>query len=94
MRNRIKAHRRVKASEITTGFAGSNMPKIKSTFARRLRCLRVAAGFSANALALRTGISRQAYSQLELGRTQPAWETVQALAKALGLSTEEFRGIT
>ena len=75
---------------LTTGFAGSNM-RTKSAFARRLRRLRVAAGFSGNALAIRTGISRQAYSQLELGRTQPAWETVQALAQALGVSTEELR---
>lgn len=64
----------------------------KPAFARRLRQLREAAGLSVAELAAKLGVSRQAVHQLEAGRAQPAWETVQRLADVLGLSTEDLRG--
>ena len=60
------------------------------TFASRLTALREAAGFSQYELAKRCGISRQSMSQLEKGAV-PSWPTVQALARALGVSTEAFQ---
>jgi transcriptional regulator with XRE-family HTH domain len=59
-------------------------------FADRLRELREAAGLSQNALARRSGLSRQALSRLELGRNEPAWVSVQLLAQALGLDCRAF----
>jgi transcriptional regulator with XRE-family HTH domain len=59
-------------------------------FADRLRELREAAGLSQNALARRSGLSRQALSRLELGRNEPAWVSVQLLALALGLDCRAF----
>ena len=41
-------------------------------------------------LAELSGITSQALSLLELGTRLPNWETVQRLAKALGVSCEEF----
>ena len=41
-------------------------------------------------LAERTGLHRQAIAKLETGVTRPTWDTVQTLARALGVSTEAF----
>jgi transcriptional regulator with XRE-family HTH domain len=60
------------------------------TFADRLRQVRAEAGVSQYRLAKLTGLSKQALSQLELGQSQPSWETVQAIARALGVSYEAF----
>lgn len=63
----------------------------KSTrFADRLQELRKAAGLSQYALARKAGLSKQALSHLELGNRGPAWNTVQLLAAALGVSCEAF----
>jgi transcriptional regulator with XRE-family HTH domain len=62
----------------------------QDTFARRLTAVREAAGVTQYRLAQLSGISKQAISRLELGETRPAWETVQALAAALGASCEAF----
>ena len=61
-------------------------------FARRLADLRTAAGLTAAQLADRAGLSRQAVWRLEEGRREPSWASVVALAEALGVSTERFRG--
>jgi DNA-binding XRE family transcriptional regulator len=37
-----------------------------------------------------TGIHRQTIAQLETGVRQPTWETVQALARALGVDCKAF----
>jgi transcriptional regulator with XRE-family HTH domain len=63
--------------------------KQKETFADRLRALRGAAGVSQYRLAKDTGLSAQTMSRLEKG-AKPSWETVQLLAKALGVSVEAF----
>jgi transcriptional regulator with XRE-family HTH domain len=61
-----------------------------SPFAARLRELRDAAKLTQQELAGRTGLHRQAIAKLETGITRPTWDTVQALARALGVSCEAF----
>ena len=61
-----------------------------SGFADRLRQLREAAGLSQYALAKRSGLTKQAVSRLEMGTRDPAWETVQRLAMALGTDCRAF----
>jgi DNA-binding XRE family transcriptional regulator len=61
------------------------------TFADRLRTARDAAGISQYRLAKLSGLSKQAVNLLESGQVpNPSWETVQALARALGVTTEAF----
>jgi transcriptional regulator with XRE-family HTH domain len=60
------------------------------TFAERLRQLREAAGFSQVELAQRAMMHPQAVVKLERGENNPRWETVQALAKALGVNCLAF----
>jgi transcriptional regulator with XRE-family HTH domain len=59
-------------------------------FADKLRALRESAGITQYQLAKRAGLTKQALSRLELGERQPFWATVQALAKALGVSCDAF----
>ena len=65
------------------------MAKAK-TFAARLIAAREAKGLSRNELARIADLTRQTMSNLERGIGKPTWETVQALARALGVSCEEF----
>jgi transcriptional regulator with XRE-family HTH domain len=60
------------------------------TFAERLKQLRESRGWSQGHLAQAAGLTRDGVAHLEQGRRKPAWETVQALAKALGVSCEAF----
>jgi len=62
----------------------------QSSFADRLRQAREAAGLSQYALAKRSGLSKQALSNLEAGHREPSWMTVQRLAAALEVSCEQF----
>jgi transcriptional regulator with XRE-family HTH domain len=64
--------------------------KKRETFGARLVRLREAAGVSQYALAKMTGLTRQSLSYLETEGGDPGWDTVQRLAKALGLSCEAF----
>ncbi len=41
-------------------------------------------------LAQLTGVSKQTISSLELGQSEPSWNTVQAIALALGVSLDVF----
>jgi transcriptional regulator with XRE-family HTH domain len=61
----------------------------EETFADRLRALREARGLSQYELAKRSGLSKQTLSRLEMD-TVPSWPTVQALARALGVSVAAF----
>lgn len=61
-----------------------------SAFATKLKQLREQAGLSMYALAKQSGVSKQALSRLELGINEPAWETVQRLALALGVDCRSF----
>jgi transcriptional regulator with XRE-family HTH domain len=61
-----------------------------TAFAQRLRKQREAAGLSQYALAKRSGLSKQALSNLEAGSREPTWQTVQLLAAALGVDCRSF----
>lgn len=61
-------------------------------FSAILAELRAKSGLSCDSLAEAAGLHRQAIYKLESGERNPAWSTVQALANALGVSTEVFRG--
>jgi transcriptional regulator with XRE-family HTH domain len=67
---------------------GSKMAS--QVFSEKLRQVREAAGLSAYALAKASGLSKQAVSTLESGASKPSWETVQKLAKALGVGCDAF----
>ena len=60
------------------------------SFHARLRELREAANLSQAQLAKRAGMSKGGVADLEQNRRKPAWETVQKLCKALGVSCETF----
>jgi transcriptional regulator with XRE-family HTH domain len=62
------------------------------TFAARLDAVRLRAGLSWGELARRAGLSRDGVRKLARGEREPSWGTVQAVADALGVSTEELRG--
>src|SRR5262245_3253090 len=64
--------------------------KKRETFGAVLLRLRQAAGMSAYELAKRCGLTRQALSYLETGDREPTWDTVQRLARALGLDYRAF----
>jgi transcriptional regulator with XRE-family HTH domain len=64
--------------------------KKPETFADRLKSLREAADLSQYRLAQLSGVSKQTLSRLELGLTLPSWETVQALARGLGVEVTAF----
>jgi transcriptional regulator with XRE-family HTH domain len=60
-------------------------------FGARLRELREAAGLSRSALGEKCGLTLDGIAQLESGRRRPMWESVLALAKALGVTCEAFQ---
>jgi transcriptional regulator with XRE-family HTH domain len=59
-------------------------------FARRLKELRAAAKMTQKELAERTGMHLGGIFKLEQGVNRPSWDTVQLLARALGVSCEAF----
>jgi transcriptional regulator with XRE-family HTH domain len=59
-------------------------------FGDRLKELREAAGMSQEALARAANISTSAVSKLEQKLVDPGWQTVQALARALGVTCQAF----
>lgn len=61
------------------------------TFGARLLFLRAEAGLTQAGLASRCGLTANTVARLERDEIGPRWETVQALAVALGVSTEAFR---
>jgi transcriptional regulator with XRE-family HTH domain len=68
------------------------VPKAEATtFARRLRSLREAAGLSRYQLAALCGLGYQRLYRFEKEGVEPDWSAVQALADALGISTEALR---
>src|SRR3954468_20894120 len=60
------------------------------TFGQRLAGLREAKGLTKYALAKLTGLTKQAISRIESEGRSPTWDTVQLLAKALGVTCEAF----
>ena len=61
------------------------------TFGERLKELREAAGLSQDGLARAAGLSTSTVAKIERLDIDPSWTTVQALARALGVSTEAFQ---
>lgn len=60
-------------------------------FASRLRTLREVAGLSVDDLARASGLSRQVLYRYEAGEREPGWNAVQAIARALGCTTDALR---
>jgi transcriptional regulator with XRE-family HTH domain len=63
------------------------------TFSRRLKELRVTAGMTQEAVAHAARLTVSAVSKLEQRDVDPAWSTVQRLAKALGVDVREFMDV-
>ncbi|MBP3959590.1 helix-turn-helix transcriptional regulator [Gemmata sp. G18] len=59
-------------------------------FAGRLKRLRKRAGMTQEALARAANVSNATVAKLEQGLGDPTWNTVVALARALGVSVAEF----
>jgi transcriptional regulator with XRE-family HTH domain len=59
-------------------------------FGLRLKELREGAGLSQAELAASAKLTRDGVSQLEQGRRRPSWDTVLALAEALGVDCRAF----
>ena len=61
-----------------------------TSFAERLKALRESAHLTQPELAARAGMNRFGIAKLEQGVREPSWATVQALARALGVSILAF----
>jgi transcriptional regulator with XRE-family HTH domain len=61
-----------------------------SKFGMRLKELREQAGLTQPQLAEQAKLSKAGIADLEQGRREPSWATVQALCAALGVSCEAF----
>jgi transcriptional regulator with XRE-family HTH domain len=72
------------------GLEGFDVAKKRETFGKTLQRLIDEAGMSSYELARRAGLTRQAISYLMTGDREPTWDTVQRLAKALGLDCSAF----
>lgn len=59
-------------------------------FNERLKELRKANGMTQEALARASGLSLSSVTKLEQNDMDPAWSTVKALARALGVTTDAF----
>jgi transcriptional regulator with XRE-family HTH domain len=60
-------------------------------FGNRLRELRNNADLTQTQLAERAGIARSFVAKMEAGQHIPSWDTVQAIAKALGVNCMAFQ---
>lgn len=63
----------------------------KETLAARLKELREAAGLTQEQLAARAGLSKRTYEKIEQGASDTKWIAIEAIADALGISTDRFR---
>lgn len=66
--------------------AGARMSNVQSRFGEHLREMRTAKGFSQEALADAAGLHRTYISSVERGERNVTLETIEKLAKALGIS--------
>jgi len=65
-------------------------PDLPAQFAARIRQLRIAAGLSQEALALKAGLHRTHVSLIERGKRSVRLQTIQQLATALGVSPADL----
>lgn len=63
------------------------------TFARRLKALREERGMDQNALASKSGVSRDSIARYEMGTNTPRADIVVSLARALGCSCDVLMGV-
>jgi transcriptional regulator with XRE-family HTH domain len=63
---------------------------IDPALARVVRRLREEQGISQETLARRADMSTGSYAKVERGRTGPAWITVRAIARGLGMTATEL----
>src|SRR5262249_61100634 len=68
------------------------MPSKGFGFSTRLRALRQAAGLTQQELADRSGVPLHSITKLEGGTHAPQWATAIKLARALGISLDQFVG--
>jgi transcriptional regulator with XRE-family HTH domain len=68
----------------------STMAEKDPAFAGRLKELRQAAGWTQYELGVRSGVQPNTIARLEQGKAGPTWATVRALAKALGVTPNDF----
>ena len=59
--------------------------KLQKTFGEQVKCRRISLGMTQADLAEKAGIHRPDLSDLENGRHSPTLETVEKIAKALGV---------
>ena len=57
-------------------------------FGRRLKLIRARVGLTQEGLARAADVSLSTVAKLERGEVDPSWNSVQRLAKALGVKTE------
>jgi transcriptional regulator with XRE-family HTH domain len=60
------------------------------SFGKRLKALRKQAKLTQVSLAQKSGLTQQAIAKLEAGETEPGWNSVRRLARALGVEVGEF----
>jgi len=63
---------------------------METTFGKRLKELREAAGMTQEGLARAAELSTSAVSRIEQRGKDPAWSTVRRLARALGVALSAF----
>jgi transcriptional regulator with XRE-family HTH domain len=63
---------------------------VMEQFGKRLKQLREAAGLTQEGLARAAGLSTSAVARIEQRGKDPAWSTVQRLARALGVALSAF----
>ena len=93
----VDGRRRIRLADVrgvqATVHLGWVIPAWRADPARagtRLRALREAHGWTQQHLAVRSGLTHEAISRLELGRRHPMAATVAALAQALDVPAERF----
>lgn len=64
---------------------------MSQSFGALLTSLRESKGWTQEKLAVKIRVSRGYLGKLEAGLSDPRWQTVQALADALGVRTDELR---
>jgi transcriptional regulator with XRE-family HTH domain len=73
-----------------------NLPPVPSplptdpALARALRRLREERGLAQEALAFASGVSTGTIARIETGQSSPAWTTVRALARGMGVTLVEL----
>ena len=68
--------------------------RIRCSVGSRIRELRVASGMTQEALALKSGLSRNLLVDVELGKSGLLYERLFDLAAAIGVSPSEFLVLT